>query len=212
MNRRKKIVNKITSWYDESGRVFVWRKRSSLYKLLITEIFLWKTQANTVNIFLPSFLEKYNTPEKIVNSSTQKLKRDIKTLGLSERRAKLLKGVFEDFSSNKVPINESKFRKRFKVGQYISRSVLLGYKNVIIFPVDANIRRFFHRVFSYDISNIRKITSEDDKFLNYFIEKGGKHFFWGVLDFCALVCKSKSPFCKNCLLNKLCDYSCNNNN
>ena len=204
-NKRNRIVNRLLKWFANEGREFPWRKdRISLYKLLACEIFLWKTQANTVAHFIGPFFKKYPTPSHIEKASIKIVSRDIKKLGLSNRRARQLKQSFSAYSSKNIPRSEVEFRKRFRVGQYIARSVLAIYYDQKTFPVDQNINRFFIRVYNKEFKNIRKITREDNAFLKYFYGYGNKKLIWAVIDFASLICKNNSPKCGDCFLNEHC--------
>lgn len=200
-------MNTLLNWFELNGRKFLWRKNNiSLYKLLGCEIFLWKTRASTVSSFINSFFEKYCTPKKIETTSIAVLKKDIKKLGLYNRRAKQLKQTFTNFSNRNVPKSEREFRIRFKVGQYIARSALSIYSNQNLFPVDQNIDRFLKRVFNYNIRSLRIISMKDEVFLKDFINKAGKKIIWVTIDFASMICKNRNPECDNCILNKYCFY------
>ena len=208
MNSGDKVTSCLLKWFEKYRRSFLWRnKHISLYKLLACEAFLWKTQAETVSDFLPEFFNKYPSPIKIKNRSLKLLSKDIKRLGLSNRRAKLLKQISFSFGdAQDIPKSENEFRKQFKVGQYIARSILTIRYGLPLFPVDQNVYRFFKRVFNHKIKNIRTITPRDDIFLRRFIIKGKKDIVWAVIDFTSQICKRNNPKCNSCFLTKYCHY------
>lgn len=192
MPNKDKTIHSLLKWYKRNKRKFLWRRKNiSLYKLLACEIFLWKTQAKTVASFTGRFFKKYSSPLKIEKSSIKALKNDIKKLGLVNRRSKQLKNTFTKFSYHNVPQAEEEFRKRYRVGQYIARSVLAVRYSKKTFPVDENIRKFFKCLYGYDIKNIRKISKKDEKFLGRFIQKGKKEIIWAIIDLAAISCKTK---------------------
>lgn len=207
MNKKDNITSKLLKWFEKNGRRFTWRSNHiSFYRLLVCEIFLWKTQAATVNSFIARFFKKYPTPEKIEKTPIKSLINDIKVLGLSNRRAKLLKKTFSNYSNRNIPKFEKEFRKRFGVGQYIARSVLSIYYNQNLFPIDQNIYRFLKRVFNYEIKNIKNLTLEDELFLKDFIKKRHKRIIWAIIDFSSSVCKKRKPECNECVFAKYCYY------
>lgn len=206
MKDKKKVITILLRWYKDNKRDFIWRSdKISLYKLITSEIFLWKTQANTVKRFLQKFFTKYPNPSALVVTSLSSLAKEIKELGLSNRRAKQLKVVISGFSERNIPVTEREFRKRFRVGQYVARSVLSLRYNQHLFPVDQNILRFFKRVFGWEISNIRKISTKDNLFLEDFIKIGKKRIIWAVIDFSSLVCRASNPACSDCVLYRECE-------
>jgi len=207
VTKKAKIKKELLKWFSVNKRSFPWRNKNiSFYKLLISELFLWKTRANTVAFFIKFFFEKYSSTQKIQTVPERVLARDIKKLGLSNRRTKQLKKIFQDYSNKNIPKQEKLFRERFHVGQYVARSVLLIYYDLKLFPVDQNIKRFFTRVFDYDIESTRKISTKDETFLNYFVKKGNKEIVWAIIDFSTLVCKNRNPKCKECTINYHCNY------
>lgn len=207
MNKASKVNLELLKWFQKNGRKFPWRRKNiSFYKLLACEIFLWKTQASMVSAFIDYFFKKYPTPNTIDRTPMRKISKEIKTLGLSNRRARLLKKTFLGYSDKNIPRTEKEFRKRFKIGQYIARSVLSIYYNQKLFPIDQNIYRFFKRVFDYKIKNLRKIPPGDELFLKNFYSENSKKLIWAIIDFASLICKSRNPACYTCLLNRYCVY------
>jgi len=96
MNKADKhslIRKRILDWYEENKRDFPWRKSSSLYQILITEILLQKTIALNVSNIYSAFFRKYKDFSEIFNADITKLQSDIKGLGLSNKRAQILKDL-----------------------------------------------------------------------------------------------------------------------
>jgi len=212
MKEKQKVLLALLSWFDHNGRNFSWRNNNvGLYRLLVSEIFLWKTQAKTVSPFLKVFFKSYPSPRSIQEAHGATLKKDLKSLGLYNRRSNQLKMTFGYFSDKNIPLSEKEFRERFKVGQYISRSVLSIRYGQNLFPIDHNIKRFFECVFNHQIENIRNISPKDDAFLKYFIKNGGRKIIWAVIDFATLNCKRSSRDCGSCIIKRYCHhYSVNN--
>jgi|TARA_B100001971_G_scaffold175413_1_gene169023 A/G-specific adenine glycosylase len=207
VNQKRKVVNELLKWYKINARRFPWRrKKYPLYKLLVCEIFLWKTRADSVSKLIKEFFSKYPHPNYIRDSSKTTIVKDIKSLGLSTRRAKMLKKVFSNYNDRRIQKDEQGFRARFKVGQYIGRSVLSIYYDKNLLPVDQNIYRLIRRIFDYDIKNIRKVISQDEAFLSDFITYGGKEIIWAMIDYASIVCKEVKPKCLNCCVKKYCEY------
>src|SRR6056297_2580959 len=78
---------KLLEWYSEHGRAFLWRNKSATnYELIISEVFLQRTRAETVAKFLPQFLKKYPSWKKLGEASEEDLQNILKPLGLYKQR------------------------------------------------------------------------------------------------------------------------------
>ena len=54
INKIRFIQQQLIIWYSQNGRSFLWRNKSATnYQLIISEVFLQRTKAETVNKFLP---------------------------------------------------------------------------------------------------------------------------------------------------------------
>ena len=70
MNLRDELLK----WFVENGRSFSWRKSTTPFVVLITEILLKKTTAGAVERFLPGFLTRYPDPFSIDEGSVEELR------------------------------------------------------------------------------------------------------------------------------------------
>lgn len=193
-------------WYDINGRAFPWRRKNlSLYKVLVSEILLWKTRAETVKDFYPKFFNAYPRRSTLESGSIEDLTRFIQPLGLHNRRAKMLKNVAANLHQKRT-MDEKSFRTAFGVGQYITRATLAIYHGVKIVPVDENIGRLLSRVFDFNIKNIRSISKDEDLFLNELIKKNHERVIWAMIDYSSEVCTRNDPACGICTFNQYCKH------
>jgi len=193
-------------WYDTNSRQFPWRKGNlSLYKVLVSEILLWRTRADTIDNFYPKFFSLYPSKRALGKSSIEDLTRILQPLGLQNRRAKMLKNVAAGTFRKRIT-DEQSFRKMFGVGQYVARATLAIYYDVNIVPVDENIRRLLKRVFDFSIRNMRSISKDEDLFLKELINREHKKVIWAMIDHSSMVCIRDSPSCQSCAFNRYCQY------
>ena len=74
--------NTLLCWFSENGRKFPWRKDSATnYELIISEVFLQRTKADTVGRFLPVFFKRYPSWKQL-GEATKEETRFHKTLRL----------------------------------------------------------------------------------------------------------------------------------
>jgi len=203
--------NKLLEWYTENGRSFLWRNKSATnYELIISEVFLQRTRAETVSKFLPTFLKKYPSWKQLGEASENDLQEITKPLGLYKQRGNRLYNLAQELKRRKgrFPKKRKEVEEIPMMGQYITNAYelyILKKKSPLL---DVNMARILERFFRE-----RKLTDiRFDPFLQTLaycvvnIEKS-KELNWAILDYASLVCKKRNPLCYNCILQKYCNHS-----
>ncbi|OYT43785.1 hypothetical protein B6U84_05565 [Candidatus Bathyarchaeota archaeon ex4484_40] len=85
MNRDEAIVSSLLEWHRRNRRTFPWREKRDPYIVLVAEFFLQRTPASRVASFLPKFLQKFPSPEKLAYADPSYLEELSHTLGLKKR-------------------------------------------------------------------------------------------------------------------------------
>jgi A/G-specific adenine glycosylase len=205
------IRNILLKWYDDNKRDYPWRKSNDLYKILVTEILLQKTIALNVKNIYNGFFTKYKDFSTINNADITKLQSDIKELGLSNKRAKILKElshmIITDYEGE-IPHDPEKLRKINGIAEYVSNAFACFGLNKRTLFFDVNIKRIIQRVFKpQDVKvKIETIYTELDKLLP---KTDFKYLYWGILDFGSLICSKNKPKCELCPFAKECLYFLN---
>ena len=202
MNTIKSQAYKIINWYRKYGRKFPWRRKiHDPYKILVTEILLQKTKAETVAKIWKTFFKKFPTIRRLAVSNYNEILDIIAPLGLA-RRALRLKRIANQiiyFYNGKVPSSFYELLKLPGVGPYIASAVMcFGFDKP--YPiVDVNVMRLINRFRGYtDEITIRSFLK------SIMPQKNFKEFNWGVLDLASLVCRIDKPSCHICPLNIEC--------
>jgi len=115
----------LLSWYSENGRNFPWRKESAKnYELIIAEVFLQRTRAETVGRFLPSFFIKYPSWKKLGDAKEEELQEIIKPLGLYKQRGTRLYKLAQELKIRKgrFPKERNQIEEISMMGQYITNA------------------------------------------------------------------------------------------
>lgn len=206
--KREYFVKKLRKWGKANFIDYPWRKEKNIYRLLLTEIFLQKTDSLKIKNLYP-LIEQIETPSDILNREDV-LDYIVSRIGLiykKERILKLSRQILEDFNG-KVPDNYKELRRLMGVGDYIANAVLtfgFGKKAAV---VDTNTIRIVESFFGYFSDKKR---ARDDRRINGILlsilppRKCGL-FNYYLLDFGALVCMSSKQFCLECIMNKKCTY------
>lgn len=199
MDFRHEFRKNLLQWYHANGRRFPWRQGNrSLYVVLVSEILLWRTRAETIGDFYPRFFGAYPNERAIQKTSHEELLRVLQPLGLQNRRAKMLKNAAAGTFGRNIR-DEHSFRSAFGIGQYVARATLAIYYDVPIVPVDVNINRLLERVFSFRIRNIRAISPREDAFLASLLARDDhKTFIWAMIDYSSMACTRANPSCHSC--------------
>lgn len=211
VNKYTLVREIISDWYKENNRDFPWRTSKSLYQILITEILLQKTIALNVSNIYSNFFTKYDSFAKIYKAHPTLLQSDIKVLGLSNKRAKILKDlsklVVEDYNGE-IPQDPEILKKINGIADYVSNAFACFGLNRRTFFYDVNIKRFIQRIFvSQDVKVKSEIISTElDKLLP---KIDFKYTYWAILDFSYKICSKNKPKCEFCSISDKCLYILN---
>ncbi|WP_343152692.1 A/G-specific adenine glycosylase [Buchnera aphidicola] len=205
----------ILNWYHLNGRKNLpWQKKSTPYRIWISEIMLQQTKVKTVIPYFKKFIKAFPTVNKLATANLNQILYFWSGLGYYTRAknlyrsAKLIKkqhnGIFPD---NFPSIIKLPGIGRTTAGAILSLS--FGFNFSIL---DGNVKRILLRYFYFNsmISN-RKIEIK----LWFLIQKitplyHTRQFNQGLMDIGSIICKPKKPKCYICPLSLEC-YSYKNN-
>jgi len=209
-NEIKYFQNTLLEWFDLNKRDFPWRKNGiSNYELILTEILLQRTKAETVSKYYNVFFNKYPDWDHLVAASIEDLEQIFKPLGLFKHRANRLFKIAQEYKSKNgvLPTNRDELNESKLSTLYISNAYELFVLNHRAALLDVNmsrlLRRFFFPKKKEDVRNDKIIQ---DLAQNVIDIKSCKELNWAILDYAALVCKSKNPNCIDCKLNSKCTF------
>jgi A/G-specific adenine glycosylase len=200
----------ILRWFNSYGRTFEWRNNNlSPYKLIIAEVLLQRTKAETVAKFYKRFLIEFPGWNDIAKVDIQALEDYLIPIGLYKQRAQRLKklAIYMVDHNEILPLDRSELENIPFMGQYIANAVelLIHYRAKPL--LDVNMARVLERFFGprqkADIRYDPYLQALSSQVVQHDISK---HINWAILDFAALVCKARNPLCDNCLLNPKCKF------
>ena len=201
-----RVREKILEWYKENKRDYPWRKSRSLFRILITEILLQKTIALNVSNIYNDFFTKYIDFNTIFNADIINLQSDIKCLGLSNKRAKILKDlskmIVTDYKGE-IPQDSEILKKIKGIADYVSNAFACFGLNHRTFFFDVNIKRFIQRVFKPQDVKVKNETIYTE--LNNLLPiTDFNHMYWAILDFGSKICSKNKPKCELCPISDNC--------
>lgn len=135
----------------EEGERFPWRAENSVYRIYITEILLQRTHGSSVENIYYDFFERFEKPSELYLSKESDIREEIRPLGFQNRRTTCLKSVGEMFKENsfKVPKDEEKLQKPWRVGQYASKATMLFGFDHSVELIDSNIASAAENILEY---------------------------------------------------------------
>jgi len=207
--RAKGIARRLETWFQLQGRSFPWRTKSATnYQKIVCEILLQRTRAETVSSVYHEFFKVFPGWIKIANSSTVKIEKYLKPLGLWKRRARSLHGLAKVLQKTrgKFPASREEIDKLPAVGQYVGNSVELFIHGRPLPLLDVNMSRVIERYF-----RPRKLADiRHDPWLQALaktiISLGGNpvKLNWSILDLGGTICIPRNPRCNACPIRRGC--------
>lgn len=203
---RKNILN----WYKIYGRSFPWRKKGlSNYKLVIAEVLLQRTKAETISKFYLIFLNKYPSWKSITKSTVTELEFALKPIGLYKQRARRLYDLSIEMVKRKgrFPKDRDELESIPFLGQYITNAVLLLIHNQQEPLLDVNMARVLERFFGpRKMADIRYDGYLQSLAYKVVSHAKSKEINWGLLDFAQIICKKRKPNCSICIIEVDCVF------
>jgi len=200
----------LLEWFDSNKRDFPWRKSEiSNYELILSEILLQRTKAETVSRYYDTFFNQYPNWNELIKANVQELEQILTPLGLYKHRAKRIFKIIEEYKErngilpkNKVELNESNLSTL-----YISNAYELFILNHRAALLDVNMSRVLSRFFNpQEFKDVRNDKAMQELSHNVINIKNCKELNWAILDYAASICKASKPLCYDCKLSSRCKY------
>ncbi len=202
---------KILAWFESSGRHhFAWRRKGlTPYQIVIAEVLLQRTKAETIEKFYPGFLVAFPGWAAIANADIHLLEQQLKPVGLYRQRAKRLKDLAIEMVKRKgqFPVEREALEQIPFLGQYIINAIELQIFNKPSPLVDVNMARVLERIFGKrQMADIRYDPYLQKLAARVVSISRAKEINWAILDFAAIICQARKPKCQICLLPDICIF------
>jgi A/G-specific adenine glycosylase len=202
--------NAILRWFSSNGRYFPWRKASvSNYEIIISEVLLQRTKAESVANFYPRFIKKYPSWKSLGEATEIELQEFLKPIGLYRQRGTRLFGLSQEMRKRKgvLPKTRDELEEIPMMGQYIANAFELFILKKPMPLLDVNMARvcgrFFGLTIKSDIRFDKELQELTWKIINH---PDTKELNWGILDFGSLICHKRKPLCRECIIFRECNY------
>jgi len=204
------LREELLNWFDLNGRDFPWRKkRLSSYKIVISEILLQRTKAESVSQYYSGFIEKFPSWKILANAEPKQLEIYLQPLGLSKQKSLRLSLLAKEMVTRKgkFPENRSELDSIPFIGQYIANAIELFIFGKSSPLLDVNMARLIERFFQpRKLADIR-YDPYLQKMANRIVNtENSVNLNWAILDFAALICTAQNPKCNVCVLRRNCSF------
>ncbi|SFZ89687.1 A/G-specific adenine glycosylase [Flaviramulus basaltis] len=198
----------LTNWYSNNKRILPWRETTNPYYIWLSEIILQQTQVSQGLPYYDAFVAKYPTIFDLADANESEVLKLWQGLGYYSRARNLhttakyvadeLKGVF--------PNTYKELLKLKGVGDYTASAIASICFNEAAAVVDGNVYRVLSRYFGIDTPiNSSKGAKEFKQLAQELIDKKDPaEFNQAIMEFGAIQCKPKNPYCNICPLNEGC--------
>jgi A/G-specific adenine glycosylase len=208
-HQMKAVQVAILNYSSKHLRDYPWRRRKlSPFQMMICEVLLRRTHADTIVEHVDAFLSRFSNPEQILDVSESTLTSLLMPLGLQNQRAKQIRSMAEHLSRNeggKVPNELEALLEVPGIGAYTARAVLSFAYNKPYAIVDSNVMRVYGRVFRGTCGakpTLRDFQEMADALLP---SEGHKQYNFALLDLGAMICYYSRPRCRRCPIKLACD-------
>lgn len=199
---------KILIWYGQNKRTLPWRRTRDPYKIWLSEIILQQTRVAQGTPYYLKFINAFPTVQDLANATEEKVLKLWQGLGYYSRARNLhttAKMVVDKYGGT-FPDNYKELLKLKGVGDYTASAVASICFDEPQAVVDGNVYRVLSRYFGVEtpinstqgIKIFKKLANEVMDGENI------RDYNQGIMEFGAIQCTPKNPYCLHCPLNESC--------
>lgn len=203
---KRRFQHRLLKWYREHGRDLPWRKTSDPYRILVSEVMLQQTQVDRVIDKYHEFLGRYPSFNELARAPVEDVKATWYPLGYNIRPERLHSIACETVAryGGTLPQGSEELLSFKGIGRYTAGAIRSFAFNQDAPILDTNVMRVLHRVFmgSGDPKPQKTRLWELSEAM---IPKGkGYDFNQALMDFGAIVCTARDPYCLLCPMKEFC--------
>ena len=199
----------LLDWYRTNRRDLPWRHTTDPYPVLVSEIMLQQTRAETVKPYFHRFMATLPTVEALAGADEPTLLKLWEGLGYYSRVRNLQKAAraVMEHHGGVIPPDFEALLKLPGVGRYTAGAVASIAYDIPVPAVDGNVLRVLARLTGDDtdiLSPAAKKTAETT-LAPIVPTPGAGDFTQSLIELGALVCVPGEPKCGDCPLHLLCE-------
>jgi A/G-specific adenine glycosylase len=203
---RRRFQHRLLKWYAEFGRDLPWRQTSDPYRILVSEVMLQQTQVDRVVPKYHEFLERYPTLNHLAGATPDDVRKTWYPLGYNIRPLRLHSIACETVAryGGKLPRTSEDLLSFKGIGRYTAGAIRSFAFREDAPILDTNVMRVLHRVFVAS-GEAKQQKNKLWALSEALIPKGkGYDFNQALMDFGAMVCTAREPYCLLCPMKDFC--------
>jgi A/G-specific adenine glycosylase len=203
---KRQFQQRLLKWYREYGRDLPWRKTSDPYHILVSEVMLQQTQVDRVIPKYHEFLKRYPGFEELAGAPLKDVKKTWYPLGYNVRPERLHSIACETVEryGGKLPRAAEELLSFKGIGRYTAGAIRSFAFNEDAPILDTNVSRVLHRLF-IATGDPKAQKAELWRLSEALIPLGkGYDFNQAIMDFGALLCTARDPYCLLCPMKSFC--------
>lgn len=198
----------LLNWYRVHQRNLPWRETSNPYNIWLSEVILQQTRVTQGLPYYLKFITKYPTVFDLARADEEEILKLWQGLGYYSRARNLHQAakMVVELDKGVFPTSYKDLKKLKGVGDYTASAIASICYQEPVAVLDGNVFRVLSRFLGIDtpINTTvgKKIFKEK---ANSFLDHNNPgEYNQAIMEFGALHCKPKSPFCKSCPLQQEC--------
>lgn len=203
---------KLQQWYKDNGRHSLpWRKNRSTWSILLAEVLLRRTRADTVARVYPIISEKFTDAKSVLEHKEEWIQLTSE-LGFPSRFDQfflLCKIILTEYEG-KIPVESKELMSLPGIGHYSSDAIRCFGLNENCFIVDTNTLRIASRITGNIVGQEKHRSKKARELLEKAFGQESKMTAernFALLDLASLICTPSNPKCTVCPLRNVCNYT-----
>ena len=182
------------------------KRKTKPFEILISTILSQRTRDENTKKATNQLFGQYRSPKKLSKANLKSIKKLIKPAGFYNVKARRIKNVSKIIvkkHNGKVPVQQKELLKLPGVGRKTANIVLYFAFDKEVKEVETQVHRVSNRIGIVNTEN----PKETEKMLVEKIKKSWwKKINHLLVPFGQKICRPRHPKCRNCPVNKWCDY------
>lgn len=198
----------ILKWYGQNKRDLPWRTTRDPYNIWLSEIMLQQTRVAQGTPYYHKFLDAFPTVYELASADEGQVLKLWQGLGYYSRARNLhatAKTIVEQYNG-KFPSTYKELKKLKGVGDYTASAIASICFDQPEPVVDGNVYRVLSRYFGVDtpINSTGGVKYFKELAREVMDVQNIRDYNQGIMEFGAIQCAPKKPFCLHCSLNESC--------
>ena len=189
--------------FDRTRRDLPWRTDRSPYRVLVSEVMLQQTRAQTAAPYYTRWMQRFPGWDALADASRDEVLLAWKGLGYYARAANLHRTavLVRERHGGRLPSDPDLLRTLPGVGEYTAGAVASIAFGACVPAVDGNVRRVLARLLDAPRPSASRLRAEAERLLDP--ERPGD-FNEALMELGATVCVPRAPRCDRCPVAEFC--------